>query len=93
MSGNWTRRMMDIYCQKCGESWDLSSLHELGSYGTAFLNGEGCPCCGMGEKAPEERPIRAEMMQIAREYFGDDLDGIAAELDDMESMGLLNEHL
>jgi hypothetical protein len=82
---------MEIYCQRCGEPWRLKTLYELGSYGMDFLAGKGCPACAMGEKAPTERPQRAEMMQVLMEELHGDLDVIAIELEDMNKMGLLND--
>lgn len=92
---------MDIYCQKCGEAFSLdrlsaNPLYQLRNLDKNFLDGDGCPRCNWGkgtlyEPLPAERPVRAEMMQILREQYGDDLDTIASELADMFNMGLLED--
>lgn len=89
---------MDLYCQVCGEPWELSYLpeFEIDDYRGAkqdFLNGVGCPTCNWGQKAPAERPRQSEFMAIAREELGSDLDGIAAEMEDLEYMGFFREEL
>jgi len=89
---------MDLYCQHCGEPWEISGLwdFEKDDYRGArqdFLDGIGCPSCKWGLKEIKDRPRIAEFAQIAREELGDDIDGIAAELEDLEYMGFLDEEL
>jgi len=76
---------MDIYCKVCGEPWGIPvdmTKEELSN----MLTGYGCPCC-KGRK-PEATPPQAELMGIAQDLMGDDLDGIASMMDDAEFMGL-----
>lgn len=52
--------MVDIYCKKCGEPWDLAeiidALNRRGDMtkeeAEKILRGEGCPCCGFGKYCP-----------------------------------------
>ena len=49
--------MGDIYCAKCGEPWDsygvFNDCDMTASEKDRFLQGEGCPCCAFGQKAPK----------------------------------------
>jgi hypothetical protein len=79
---------MDMYCQKCGEPWEVCGLwdFEQDDYTGArqdFLNGIGCPACSWGAKAPNEKPRISILAGYMRDMLGDDIDGIASELDDL----------
>ncbi|MDY6912052.1 MAG: hypothetical protein SVM79_06850 [Chloroflexota bacterium] len=78
---------MDVYCQRCGEPWDLLGITD-GDMNyeerERFWKGQDCPQC-RGKEAGE-RPFRAELMRTMREALGDDIDGIAADMDDAESL-------
>ena len=87
---------MDVYCQKCGEPWDLCEVNELTlqyDQGTAkdFRKGKGCPSCKWGKKLNNVDHKRAEMSSILFDILGDNIDGIASELDDAEYMGLFDD--
>ena len=76
---------MDVYCKRCGEPWGLYGVEHGDMSATErdrFWRGEGCPSC-FG-KPVEERPLRAELTAALHEVLGDDLDGLAAELEDAE---------
>lgn len=77
---------MDIYCPRCGEPWDAygarQALDMTREEYNSMMEGTGCPCCA--GKEVEKRPVRAEMSAIARDLSGDDVDGMAADLEDME---------
>jgi hypothetical protein len=49
-----------------------------------FWKGEGCPSC-FG-KPIENRPFRAQLMSALHGILGDDIDGLASELEDAEHM-------
>lgn len=49
-----------------------------------FQHGKGCPACY--GKTVERRPLRAELAAALGDMLGDDLDGLAAEMEDAESM-------
>ncbi len=78
---------MDVYCKRCGEPWDLYGVEHgdlTDDERIRFWKGLGCPSC-FG-KAVERRPFRAEATAVLHEVLGDDLDGLAAELEDAEFM-------
>ena len=75
---------MDLYCQRCGEPFDIFSLQEDMTEEEAqnFRSGEGCPCC-FGQEV-ERQPFRAQLAAALADILGDDIDGLAAEMDDAE---------
>ena len=94
---------MDLYCQKCSEPWDFwhvqsdmdDELEDFADDGTKpsvrFKNGEGCPACDWGKKAPKTPNMRAQAMKVTMDLLGDDIDGVAAMMDDFEAMGMLDD--
>jgi hypothetical protein len=54
----------------------------------AFLSGKYCDACK--GKEIKSRPVQAEAMSMLTSILGDDTDGIASELEDMEYMGMFN---
>ena len=77
---------MDLYCQRCGEPYEhYYVMHEMKpDEKQRFLNGEDCPSC-IG-KTIEKQPFRAQVASAMRDILGDDVDGIAAEMEDAEFM-------
>ena len=80
---------MDLLCQRCGEPWDVLGMTDefTPRERVAFNRGQGCPSCE--GKAPERFAARAESTSFAREVqtemrylLGDDVDGLAAMMDD-----------
>lgn len=86
---------MDIYCQLCGEPWDSYELGPDGCFdkkeAKKFLAGKGCPSCNWGENKqrissykescdPDELD-RASATSVLVDVLGDDIDGIASELE------------
>jgi hypothetical protein len=77
---------MDLICVNCGEPWDVDYvLHEEPK---EFVRKGGvikhCPCC------PKEKPVldrqtkfRTEAARALGEILGDDIDGLACELEDL----------
>jgi hypothetical protein len=88
---------MDIYCQKCDEPWDVCyvghDMDEEGEKGDAerFKRGEGCPSCKWGKDAPKEQSLRGETMSMLNDLLGDDIDGMASFMDDMDYIGAFPE--
>lgn len=85
---------MDVYCQKCGEPWDVCELADGDPRDKKrFLRGEGCECCGWGRNAPRgfAKSGRAMAMSACADLLGDDVDGMAAMMDDFEYLGVLND--
>ena len=71
---------MDLYCPRCGEPWELYYVQQemTPEERSRFRSGEGCPSCY--GKTIEKRPLRAEIAAT----LGDDIDGLAAEMEDAE---------
>lgn len=77
---------MDIYCIRCGEPWDIDTVLHDDPEGFKRRGGviKSCPAC-------ENKPVslskeQREKLAIIREMavmFGDDLDGLAAEIEDL----------
>jgi hypothetical protein len=78
---------MDLVCTTCGEPWDLDYvLHEepeaFAREGAAIVS---CPCCH--ERKPKLKKEERAKLEAARELgklLGDDVDGYAAELEDLQ---------
>ena len=78
---------MDLRCNTCGEPWDVFTLTDEGVSPSVFA-AKGCEAFGTrhGTTLPAgRRALLAEMSYL----LGDDIDGLASELEDAEAMGLL----
>lgn len=87
---------MDIYCPKCAEPVDMDELHEEASYrGITFARvrreyaSQGCGALTgiygtfySCKPANDRDAIRASVAGAAFDLLGDDIDGIASELED-----------
>jgi hypothetical protein len=76
---------MDIYCQRCGEPWDAYGARHgdmTPEEKERFFKGEDCPACH--GKEVKKRPFRAQATAVLSDLLGDDIDGLAAELEDAE---------
>jgi hypothetical protein len=77
---------MDIYCPVCGEPWDLDELHDVP--GVSFeearrrFAAEGCAVFGSTHNAVVDADTAAKSA-ILHELLGDDIDGIAALMEDV----------
>lgn len=87
---------MDIRCPICGEPWDMDELQELlddeagpEDYHKAvsLFRSKGCEAfgCSHGEVDEDAALLSSMLMDI----LGDDIDGLASELDDAEYLGLI----
>ncbi|MFH1486193.1 MAG: hypothetical protein ABIH46_08990 [Chloroflexota bacterium] len=77
---------MDLLCERCGEPYDRLSLTDdfTTTERRRFLASEGCPSCygnPVGTRA-EETAFAREAQVALREVLGDDLDGLAAMMED-----------
>jgi hypothetical protein len=88
---------MDIYCPKCAEPIELEYLHDIadddGSTFTEVLHAfqsDGCEAvhakCNL--RATDRDRARASGAALMYELLGDDIDGAAAMLEDLEHMGV-----
>ena len=77
---------MDLYCERCGEPWEhYYVMYEMTPEEKgAFLRGEHCPSCK--GKEIERRPFRAQVAGALHDVLGDDIDGLAAEMEDAEAL-------
>ncbi len=77
---------MDIYCPVCGEPWDLYGLHDVP--GVPFeaarrrFAAEGCQVFGTKHNSPIDSD-RATKSAVLHQLLGDDIDGIAALMEDL----------
>lgn len=88
---------MDIRCTKCGEPWDIESLHDEADYREVSFDDirsefsrVGCRALGCECNAATLGGHAATVASLAEELMGDDIDGIASMLEDAEFMGLLD---
>ena len=85
--------MSDIYC-KCGEPWDVDSLHDLSdeqkcSFDTARQMFREQGCKAFGSSCSNTNPAAGEIIALADELMGDDIDGVVSFLEDAHYLGLL----
>lgn len=79
---------MDLLCQRCGEPWDFFYITDemTEEERRDFHAGRGCPCCRNKPDADihlSPRQQEAVTVQTAmRDVLGDDIDGLAAEMED-----------
>ena len=89
---------MDVRCPKCGEPWDIDSLHEEAEYqGRTFdairndfvSNGCGSALGNAAWCDSHAYSPAANVAALAFDIMGDDIDGVASMLEDAERWGLL----
>lgn len=80
---------MDLYCPKCAEPWDNDSLHDAAKEnGTSYkvvanvFRSEGC--VALGSKHGEGTAPAG--IAVLYELLGDDMDGAAAEFEDLHDL-------
>ena len=76
---------MDIYCTNCAEPWDAG---DPDIDRREVLNGNCEYCHGDASKARQS--LRTDAMSMLGDLLGDDIDGMAAMMDDYEYMGMLD---
>jgi len=91
---------MDIYCPKCAEPWDIDSLHDAAkefscTYDEVWKQFKQSGCSALGSKCnikdDEPRSLKAMASGALMDIMGDDMDGVAATLEDFDYIGLLAE--
>lgn len=87
---------MDIRCPICGEPWEMDELHELipdecEDYHKAvsLFKNKGCEAFGCSHNETTKGKYAAKLSGMLFDVLGDDVDGIASELDDAEFLGLI----
>ena len=88
---------MDIYCPRCAEPCDMDELHDADenlTYDQArrifFDSRRGCGFLFNNKPCEKVESVRAEASSVLAELLGDDVDGIAAMMDDFDYMGMLD---
>ena len=84
---------MDIYCGNCGEPWDIDTLHDVSEYqGISFaeISGNfrvaGCRALDATCNAETVGSVRATVAGAMLDLLGDDIDGVAAMMEDYSYM-------
>ena len=81
---------MDLICTCCGEPWAVDHVLHQEPDGFDRQGGliRSCPCChGTPPKGmTEERRSRLQAVAAAAQLLGDDVDGVAALLDDLNAL-------
>jgi hypothetical protein len=80
---------MDINCPKCGEPWNADELHYVAKENQTTFSEElakfsrtGCEVFGEQHADPADQQ-RALAASVAFKLMGDDVDGIAAFMEDL----------
>ena len=83
---------MDVRCSDCGEPVEVDFFHEVAAeQGTSFdavrkaFYEEGCVALGTSHGTGKAHPGVAALMELC----GDDIDGLAADLEDFEFLGMM----
>ncbi len=87
---------MDLYCPKCGEPISFDYLHDVAEdHRTTFAQvrdqffADGCP--GIDLRCnPRPNKTKAALSAMLADLYGDDVDGIAADMEDLAAMGWLD---
>ena len=90
---------MDIHCRNCGEPWENETLHEVAQeMGTTYskvakdFSAKGCKAFDGSDYETSHctADSRAEARGAIADLLGDDLDGYASTMEDLEYMGMLD---
>ena len=85
---------MDIICPKCTEPYDLSELHD-NDFGLSFSDAnrkfhtDGCSAVFETRCTPVES-LRGDVSAAMYDMLGDDIDGIAAMMEDFDMMDMFD---
>jgi hypothetical protein len=79
---------MDLICVSCGEPWEMDYVlhdepNEFKRKGGVITK---CPCCPKDGSKPvldNESKAKLEIIESLGDVLGDDVDGFAAELEDL----------
>lgn len=80
---------MDLLCERCGEPWELDYIQfeMTDEERQKFHRGKGCPSCRNKadtdlQLSPRQQDA-ASIQSAMRDVLGSDLDGLAAEMEDL----------
>ncbi len=85
---------MDVYCPKCAEPVDMDYFHDVAAetettYAVVAGNFRAVGCSAVGFTCSErDTSGRAAASSALMDLMGDDMDGVAAMLEDAEYMGM-----
>ena len=78
---------MDLICVRCGEPWSVDFVLHEAEQGEFKRKGgviTHCPCCPKEKpKHDKEREEKLEAIKAIGDVLGDDIDGMAAEIEDL----------
>jgi hypothetical protein len=75
--------MMDVYCQRCGEPWDLEEVEDgfTPEEQEIFWAGKYCPVC-RHQKRPR-KTLRGQLTAILHTVLGDNTGTLALALENV----------
>lgn len=78
--------MMDIKCKKCGEPWDIDTLHDVAeddgrTFNDVRLDFQNRGCEALGGQCNSETHAHPAI-GVLYDILGDDIDGAAAMFED-----------
>ena len=87
---------MDIYCLNCGEPWDIFEVNDdkesfsFSEPSTGKIT--ACPSCqGKTVDLSPKQKAKLESVAAIADLLGDDVDGLASMLEDMEYLGYMDD--
>lgn len=87
----------DVHCPKCGDPCEIDYFHDVADdNGTTFRKVQqdfalrGCVAIDMACN-PKGDTFKGMVSSAMFDLMGDDVDGVAAMMDDFEYMGMLND--
>lgn len=88
---------MDILCKYCREPWETDCLHDVVAEGHAvdFSDARsqfyrlGCPAMDGGVTACKRGGAPDPVLEMLQELAGDDIDGLASDIDFARMEGLI----
>lgn len=84
---------MDVRCRVCGEPTDIDYFHDIAAeQGRTWDEVRGAfsrdGCRALGERH-NDTTVASPLIGLATDLCGDDIDGLAADLEDAELLGWL----
>lgn len=75
---------MDILCTRCGEPYEVFYITDemTPEERDDLYAGRGCPCCASKAEVTNRAPFASEVQAEMKTLLGDDIDGLAAMMED-----------